>query len=113
LKIFFRGYTAGAPLNREGGHGEGKEGKEEERREGREREGGKEGRGGKGGKGMVPPRFNLVPHRFPWTSYRPGRDRSFRDRDVKNVSRGVSNRDSSFEDCTSLGTTKDSCRKSQ
>jgi hypothetical protein len=29
---------------------------------------------------MVPPRFNLVPHRFPWASYRPGRDQSFRDR---------------------------------
>jgi hypothetical protein len=27
---------------------------------------------------MVSPRFNLVPHRFPWASYCPGRDQSFR-----------------------------------
>jgi hypothetical protein len=48
---FFRGCTPGPPLKGEGGHGERKEG-----REGRE---------------VVPPRFNLVPHRFPWASYGP------------------------------------------
>jgi hypothetical protein len=60
----------------EGGHGDGKE-----RKRGR---GGREGRGSegkerRGGKGMVPPRFNLMPHRFPCASYRPRGDQSFRD----------------------------------
>jgi hypothetical protein len=49
----------------------------------RKRTGGREGRVGKegrGGKEMVSPRFSLVPHPFPWASYGPGRDLSFRDR---------------------------------
>jgi hypothetical protein len=106
---FFRGLYPGPPLNRGGRTRGGK---------GREGRGGREG-GRKEGKGMVPPHFNLVPHRFPWASYRPGRpefsrpeprleNSRDRDRHVKNVSRGVSSRDSSFEDYTSLGTTTDS-----
>jgi hypothetical protein len=46
-------------------------GRERKGREGGEGRKGREGRG-RGGKGVVPPRFNLVPHRFPWASYGPG-----------------------------------------
>jgi hypothetical protein len=63
LKIFSGGYTPGPPLKRGGGHEEGKEGW------GEEREGGK---GRRGGKRVVPPRFKLVPTRFPWAGYGPG-----------------------------------------
>jgi hypothetical protein len=32
---------------------------------------GEKGKEGREGKEVVPPRFNLVPHRFPWASYGP------------------------------------------
>jgi hypothetical protein len=53
---FFRGYTLGPPLKRGGRTWGGK---------GREERGGK-GKKGRGGKGVVPLRFSLVPHRFPF-----------------------------------------------
>jgi hypothetical protein len=49
-------------LKGEGGHEEGKE------RWGEERE---RGKGRRGGKRVVPPRFKLVPTRFPWAGYGP------------------------------------------
>jgi hypothetical protein len=53
FEIFFPGVVPpDPPLKGEGGHGEGKE--------------------GRGRKGEVPPRFNLVPHRFIWASHGPG-----------------------------------------
>jgi hypothetical protein len=123
LKKFSGGYTPKPPLNR-GGRTRG--GKERERRGRKIRKGEGEGKGRKRREGNGVPHFNLVPQRFPWAiaialvetwvfETEPSRDLKILDteprsrpRHVKNVSRGVSSRDSSFEDHASLGTTTDS-----
>jgi hypothetical protein len=73
---FFRGLYPWTPVKRgredigrerKGRHGRTGRGREERGKAGRGR--GRKGR--RGGKRVVPPRFNLVPPRFPWAGYGP------------------------------------------